>query len=62
MARPLRFYPTDRYIYDRPAAPAFKCEQCGYLSRAGTAPLCEVCAQGSPAQRSAVQGHDQDEE
>ena len=58
MAKPLRFYPIDSYISDRPAPPAFKCEQCGYLSRAGTTPLCEVCAQGSPAQRSAGHGHE----
>ena len=43
MAKERSFYSFHAYLRDRPAPPAFKCAQCGYLSRAGTPPLCEVC-------------------
>jgi hypothetical protein len=43
MAKERGFYSFRAYLRDRPAPPSFKCAQCGYLSSAGTPPLCEVC-------------------
>jgi hypothetical protein len=43
MAKERGFYSFHAYLRDKPAPQPFKCERCGYLSRDGTPPLCEVC-------------------
>ena len=56
MPKPRIFYPLHQFL-QRPAKPAFRCSQCGFLSSAGAAPVCQACRQGAAVERCEGEAH-----